>query len=125
MLTLRARGPRDAGQVWERYVRPGLWPTWSPQIRRVECPADRLTSGVTGRVVGPLGLSAEFTVDGVDEGVRRWSWTVRRGPVRLQLTHAVAARDDGSETWLRISGALPVALGYAPAAQVALCRLVH
>lgn len=124
-LTLRASGPLAADEAWERYARPALWPSWSPQIRRVSASAVRMAAGVTGRVYGPLGVSVDFVVETWDEPGRRWSWTARRGPVRLRLGHDVTARDDGCETSLRVSGPLPVVLGYAPIAQIALRRLVR
>ena len=39
---LSAEGAAPAGVAWERYAVIGAWPTWSPQIRRVE--ADHLVS---------------------------------------------------------------------------------
>jgi hypothetical protein len=127
-VTIRTRGPRRAEEVWERYARPQLWPSWSPQIRRVECTAEWLEAGVTGRVFGPLRLSAGFVVDEWDDVSRRWSWTVRAGIVSIGLAHGVDAVELGCRTWLTVRTALPVlpvALGYLPIARVALHRLVH
>jgi hypothetical protein len=33
---LSVEGPRDADDVWDRYLRPDRWPEWSPQIRSVD-----------------------------------------------------------------------------------------
>jgi hypothetical protein len=124
ILTLRASGAADPGEAWDRYVVPARWPEWAPQISRVESSADRLEAGVTGRVFGPLGVYADFAVETVDEDVRRWAWSVRRGPLRLHLEHRVVARARGCMTSLSVDAPLPVALGYAPLAQFALHRLV-
>ena len=51
-LTLRAVGTADLALVWRRYSQPELWPTWAPQIRRVDCSAENLAVGVTGTVFG-------------------------------------------------------------------------
>jgi hypothetical protein len=124
-ITIRARGPRTAEEVWDRYARPDLWPSWSPQLRRVECDVHRLTTGVSGRVFGPFGVSAAFVVDEWDEAARRWSWSVRSGHVRIALDHGVEALDAGARTWLTARAALPIVVGYLPLARLALHRLVH
>lgn len=121
---MRASGPVDPREAWERYMIPARWPGWSPQIRRVECYEERLTSGATGRVFGPLRASVDFAVESVDEVARTWTWTAHRGPLRLRLEHGVEAFGRGTATWLKVSGLLPVILAYAPAAQWALHRLV-
>lgn len=125
-LTLHATGMAPPAEVWERYAVPARWPGWAPQITGVELPADRLTPGVAGRVHGPLGIAVPFTVEGVDEAARRWSWVVAVGPLRLRLLHWVAAGPDGgTTTGLRISGPAPLVLAYAPAARLALAHLVR
>lgn len=138
-MHLRASGPVAPDVAWQRYARFELWPTWSPQIRRVEVAATELAPGVRGVVRGPLGLAVAFTVDAVDAGgvgddggprARTWSWTVQPiGPVRLgvrlHLDHAVLATPDGgSLTTLDVSGPTVVVMAYAPLALVALRRLV-
>ncbi len=51
---------------------------------------------------------------------------VTAGPVRLHLVHWVSdGPDGGSTTGLRIRGPLPVVVGYAPLAQLAIGRLVR
>ncbi|MGY1666862.1 SRPBCC family protein [Geodermatophilus sp. SYSU D00696] len=125
-LTLHATGPEPPAEVWERYAQPARWPAWAPQITGVQVPVPRLAAGVTGRVRGPAGVSLPFAVESVDEAARRWAWTVRAGPVRLHLLHWVSdGPDGGSTTGLRITGPLPVVVGYAPLAQVAISRLVR
>jgi hypothetical protein len=127
-LTLRAHGPAPADEAWERYACPRLWSSWSPQISRVDVDADRLSTGVTGRVHSLAGVYADFTVDSWDETAREWRWTVRPfGSARLALVleHGVTERDDGATSWLRLSGPLPLVLGYAAPARLALHRLVQ
>ena len=124
MVIVRSHGPVDAGEAWDRYARPSRWPMWSPQITRVSCGVDRLFTGVTGRVHGPLGAWVDFVVDEWDDAARRWSWTVRRGPLRVRLDHGVDVRGSGSSTFVRVHAPLPIALGYVPLAKLALHRLV-
>jgi hypothetical protein len=125
-LTVHATGPASPAEVWERYAVPARWPGWSPQITGVEVPVDRLATGVSGRVLGPLGLAVPFTVEDVDEAARQWSWRVAVGPLRVRLLHWVAeGPGGGTTTGLRISGPAPLVLGYAPPALLALARLVR
>ena len=127
-LTLHARGVAPVTLAWERYADPELWTTWAPQIQRVETAMGRLLADGTGTVhAGPLPrptLTVPFRVLAVDEQALEWSWQVRLGPMRLRLEHGVTATPDGSSTWLRLHGPLPVVLGYAPVARLALVRLV-
>jgi hypothetical protein len=90
--------------AWERYAVPWEWPSWSPQIRYVECTQDRLAQGLTGRVHGRLGVTASFEVLSIDELRRSWSWKARSGPVRRTMHHAVLPVAEGSETNLEIEG---------------------
>lgn len=125
-LTLHATGTASPTEVWERYAVPARWPGWSPQITGVEFPADRLTPGVPGRVLGPFGVAVPFVVEDVDEAARRWSWRVAVGPLRVRLLHWVTeAPGGGTMTGLRLSGPAPLVLGYVPAARLALRRLVR
>lgn len=122
---MHASGSADPAVAWERYAETGRWADWAPQIRRVESSADRIAPGVTGRVHGPLpGVYIDFVVDDVDEAARRWSWTVRRGPLTLRLEHGVRGRAGGATTSLRVDGPVPIVLAYAPIAHLALRRLV-
>ena len=128
-VTLSARGTAPVELAWERYARPTLWSTWSPQIWRVEATADRIAAGVTGTVRAVGGLPIRFTVLAVDERARTWSWRVRLGPVTMTLDHAVrpdaSHAPDGSATDLRVDGPALIVLGYAPIARLALGRLVR
>lgn len=136
-LTLRADGTAAPDEVWDRYLHPSRWSEWSPQISRVDTDGDVLTPGLGGTVRGPLGLAVPFRVEDVeaDGAVRSWTWRVSLGPVRLWLAHAVIPLDAAAgstdpdirrtATTLEVRGAAPVVLAYAPAAQVALVRLVR
>ena len=130
-LSLSVSGTAPAALAWERYADPQLWSTWSPQIQRVETRMQRLEAGGTGTVhAGPLPrptIGVPFEVLELDEQAMTWTWRVRLGPaglVRLLLVHGVTAHGSGSSTWLRVHGPLPVVLGYAPVARLALGRLV-
>jgi hypothetical protein len=117
-------------EVWARYTRPALWPTWSPHLREVDYPDAVVRPGTTGRVTGVGGVVAHFRVDAVDHEARTWSWSVRSGPLRLSFDHGVDAVPAGAEpaggstAWLVTRALWPVALGYAPLARLALHRLV-
>lgn len=124
IMTLTATGRADPDTAWERYAVPATWPQWAPQITGVDASTERLQQGTTGRVHGPLGVSADFVVDAVDEPGRTWTWTVRRWPLTLRLTHGVRRRPGGSMTSLTVEGPLPVVVLYAPLARLALGRLV-
>lgn len=125
-LLLRASGPLPADEAWERYAQPACWPTWSPQLVRVETSSARIRAGLTGRVWTFAPVPLPFRVLAVDEAQRRWSWRVRVGPVPVTLVHGVEPRPrGGSRTWLRVSGPLPVVLAYAPLARLALHRLLR
>jgi hypothetical protein len=131
-ITVRARGSAAPDDVWVRYVTPRHWAGWSPQISAVSGPplAERVTAGSTGTVHGPAGVAVSFTVTEVDEAARRWSWR-GVGLLDLLMAHGVdplpssgAPTATGSTAWARITGPLPIVLGYAPLARHALRRLV-
>ncbi|HEX3224060.1 MAG TPA: SRPBCC family protein [Nocardioides sp.] len=130
-------GPRSPAEVWERYARPAVWSSWAPQIRDVEVDVDRLEAGVTGRVLGWGGLSADFVVDTWDEDHLRWGWTVRphvalppgvphsgRLP-EVRLRHGVRSAGSGSRAWLVVHGPALLVAGYFLPARLALHRLTH
>lgn len=127
-VTLRTSGAADPATAWERYVDPGLWSSWAPQIQRVIASTERLVAGTTGTVHAGLiprpTLPVSFEVLAVDESRREWEWRARVGPISLRLEHGVTAEGDGAGTWLRVHGALPLVLTYAPLARIALGRLV-
>lgn len=126
-LTLRADGAADLDLVWQRYSVPDLWTTWAPQIRRVECSAERLAVGVTGMVFGVIpNIGASFEVVEYDEGLRRWSWDVVAGPVRMHLDHRSEARiGGGTSTALVVDGPAAAVMTYAPVARISLESLVR
>lgn len=118
-------GTVAAADAWERYAVVSRWPSWAPPISRVTASADRLQPGMTGVVIGPLGLRVEFVVDTVDESARRWTWRVRSGPLRLALEHEVLASPTGGCTaTLTVDGPAVAVLLYPEVARVALRRLV-
>ncbi len=49
-FTVHQTGRADAATVWQRYLHPQLWPTWSPQIASVDCADASIRSGSTGVV---------------------------------------------------------------------------
>ncbi len=124
--TLRIRGDAEPDEVWHRYTVPARWPEWSPQIRRVETAACRITAGQTGTVVGVGGLRVRFIVLAVDDDARTWDWRAVAGPVTLTFHHAVAAAPGGGTvSTLRVTGPFPIVAGYLPIARFALTRLVR
>lgn len=144
-VTVGASGPAAADEVWLRYATPSRWHEWSPQISRVDCssPDAVVVAGLSGTVSGPLGARVRFAVTGVDESARRWTWRVRVGLLDLVMAHGVdslpgggdavphtepplGVRHDGERVraWVALTGALPVVAAYAPAARLALGRLV-
>ncbi len=123
--TIHAHGPRSADLVWERYARPELWPRWAPYILGVDTSDERIRAGSTGRVRGPLRLSATFVVTALDEAARTWSWHVTAGPLSLSLDHGVAAAGSGSRTWLTVDGPAPLLLAYLPPARISIELLVR
>ncbi len=126
-LTLRADGTADLDLVWERYAVPSLWSTWAPQIRRVDCSAERLGLGVTGTVFGVVpNLGARFEVVDFLEDQHRWAWDVVAGPVRMHLDHRSEARiGGGTSTTLVVDGPVAAVLTYAPVARISLEALVR
>ncbi|MDP9117068.1 MAG: SRPBCC family protein [Actinomycetota bacterium] len=121
-LTVSGRAPADL--VWERYARPALWTSWSPQIRGVGVDAERIAPGVCGLVRGPLGLGVRFEIVAVDEAARTWSWRIALRLATLDLHHSVTKTENGSTTTLTIDGSVPLVLGYLVPARLALGRLV-
>ncbi len=122
--TIEATGPARPEQVWDRYVRPAMWPSWSPQIRTVDYPHPELVAGTAGVVRGPCALAVPFRI--VELGDDHWSWRVHPPVVgELTLRHAVTASGDGTRTTLDVDGPAVLVLGYLPLAGLALRRLVE
>lgn len=128
-LTIGAVGVASLDVAWDRYVHPGMWHTWSPQISSVDATDSTLRAGTTGTVHGPVGVSVPFTVLDVDTERRSWSWRVTVVGIALTLHHSVRMSNEkalgGSATTLVIDGPAPVVLAYAPLARLALGRLVR
>jgi hypothetical protein len=122
--SVQAVGPAAPEVAWRRYAEIALWPTWSPQIVRVETGAERITPGATGVVHAVGGLRLPFTITAVNALTRTWSWVVRLGPVALTLNHEVRPHPRGSRTALSMEGPDALLLGYTPLAWWALRRLV-
>lgn len=123
---LAVAGAADAVVVWDRYFRIVNWPTWAPFISGGAASGTVLAPGLTGTVHGPLGLGADFEVDTVDAEERTWRWTVRSGPIRMELGHEVLPRPGGgSVATLELNGPAPIVLGYLLPATIALQRLVR
>lgn len=121
---LQAIGAARPEVAWGRYLQIAAWPTWSPQILSVETEAARIALGVTGTVHALGGLRLPFTITAVNQQARSWSWLVRWGPVSMTLNHEVHPHARGCRTVLSMEGPGLVLLGYAPAAWLALQRLV-
>jgi hypothetical protein len=123
--SLEVTGSLEPAAVWERYAVPAHWPDWLPQIDRVELSTPRLAAGATGRMHAPMGIAIPFAVDGVDDDARRWSWSIRVGPLRIRLEQWVDAGPGGGTTaGMRVSGPGPLVAAYAGQAKAALERLV-
>lgn len=123
--TITVTGGADAAVAWSRYENLDLWPTWSPQISEVIAATRRITSGLAGLVVGPLGIRVPFEVLAVDAEAMEWSWRVRLGPVAATLDHVVRPAPGGCATELVIDAPAFAVIGYRPVAALALRRLVR
>ncbi|QIK74342.1 SRPBCC family protein [Nocardioides piscis] len=120
-MRISAAGPATTQQVWERFTRTDLWPTWAPQLRRVTCPDSVITAGSRGTAHGPALLRIPFEVLVVDRDELRWVWRVGR-PLGVTMEHGVDKVPEGARAWVD----LPIALApYAPLAHLALRRLVR
>src|SRR6478609_8369018 len=87
--TITASGGADPAVAWARYEHLDLWSTWSPQIQEVIAATQRISPGLNGLVVGPLGVRVPFEVLTVDAEAMEWTWHVRLGPVHATLDHVV------------------------------------
>lgn len=118
-------GHARPGVVWERYADLAAWPTWAPQIRRVEADGPRLAVGRSGTVHVLGGLGVPFVVTAVDHDLRTWSWIARLGPVALTLHHDLRATPAGTVAGLVLEGPALVVATYGPLTRVPLARLVR
>jgi hypothetical protein len=85
----------------------------------------RITPGLRGVVIGPVGVHVPFEVLAVDETAMTWTWRVRAMLAELTLEHSVTPDGRGCRTDLTIIGPPPLVVGYAPVARFALTRLVR
>ena len=46
-------------------------------------------------MLGPRGVSIDFTITDVDHELRAWAWNVGRGPIAVRLEHHVLPTPDG------------------------------
>jgi hypothetical protein len=122
---LDVTGPATLDQVWDRYVRPARWSSWSPQIRAVDYPEPELVAGTAGVVRGPLGLALPFEILAVDVERRCWSWRVKPPVGEMILAHTVTAAAGGTRTGLDVDGPALLVVPYLPIARLALRRLVR
>ena len=112
--------------AWGRYENLDLWATWSPQVQEVIAATRRLAPGLTGLVVGPLGVRLPFEVLTVDTAAMEWSWHVRFGFVHATLDHTVRpAPGGGCTSELVIDAPAYAVLAYRPVATLALRSLVE
>ena len=123
--TITASGGADPAVAWARYENLELWSTWSPQILEVIAATHRLSPGLNGRGVGPLGVRVPFEVLAVDPEAMEWSWHVRLGPVHARLDHVVRHAPGGCTTEVVIDAPAFAVVGYRPLAALALRRLVR
>ena len=123
--TITASGGADPAVAWARYENLELWSTWSPQIQEVIAARPRLSHGLNGLVVGPLGVRVPFEVLAVDPEAMEWSWHVRLGPVHARLDHVVRHAPGGCTTEVVIDAPAFAVVGYRPLAALALRRLVR
>ncbi|MGO4597450.1 SRPBCC family protein [Terrabacter sp. 2RAF25] len=123
--TVTETGTAAPAVAWSRYDNLDLWATWSPQVQEVIAATRRLAPGLTGLVVGPLGVRLPFEVLTVDADAMEWSWHVRFGLVHATLDHAVRpAPDGGCTSELVIDAPAYAVLAYRPVAALALRSLV-
>lgn len=127
---LKISGPAEVDLVWARLTDFDLWPTWSPQILRVESEDDRIRRGAVGTVRSLAAIGIPFVITEHDETARSWSWIVRLGLVTATMHHRVSShqrahsRPHGSKVDFTIESHPVLAAAYLPAAAVALTRLV-
>lgn len=103
--------------VWDVFTAPARWPEWGPSVSAVDCAADRIRTGTTGRV-RVAGLWVPFEVDDCDDESYRWTWRVATVPA---TGHRV---DPISENRCRAVFEIPpLAAGYAVVCDRALGRI--
>ena len=124
-FTVSAKGAASPEEVWARYTQPERWPTWAPHMKRAIYPYPRIVEGTFGRVYAYGGFSLPFSIDALDADGWTWGWSVYVAGQRIELKHGVVAGASHTRAWVSIGLPLPIALGYAPIAKLALRRLVR
>ena len=106
-----------ADVVWELFTDPTRWPEWGPSVGAVDCTADRIRVGTTGRV-RVAGVWIPFEIDRCDDDRYRWTWRVAKVPA---TGHRV---DSLGEHRCRAVFEIPLlASGYAVVCERALRRI--
>lgn len=124
--TITQAGPAVPELVWRRYVDLDAWSQWAPFITGVEATGRELVGGLTGTVLGVGGLRVPFTVLGVDDASRSWTWRVRVARAPVTMRHDVVPESaGGTRAALALDGAAALVLGYLLPARLALRSLVH
>ncbi|WP_436903123.1 SRPBCC family protein [Halovenus halobia] len=108
-------------RAWELLVTPEWWPEWGPSVRAVDCDAERIEAGTTGRVRIPGGLWIPFEITDcrapTDQRAGRWTWRVAKIPA---TGHRVEPEPEGCRVVFEIPLA---AAGYAVVCSRALARI--
>ncbi len=125
-MLVEASGPTHPDDVWARYTTLDTWPSWARHMRDVRTDVAQVRPGAKGKVLGPRGVSLDFTITDVDHGLRAWAWSVGKGPIVVRLEHHVLPTPaGGSRATMRVLGAAAAPLQpYRILASAALRNLV-
>jgi hypothetical protein len=125
-VLVEASGPSHPDDVWARYTTPDTWPSWARHLRDVRTDVTQIQPGARGTVLGPRGMSVDFTITDVDHDLRTWAWSVGRGPIAVRLEHHVLpTAAGGSRATMRALGVAAAPLHpYRLLASAALRNLV-
>lgn len=120
-LEVARRIDAEPAVAWELLVTPERWPDWGPSVRGVDCDAERISEGTTGRVRIPGGLWISFEITNyrelTAEQAGRWGWRVAKIP-------ATGHRVESAGAGCRVVFEIPLAAaGYAPVCSRALDRI--
>ncbi len=119
-LEVDRRIPVAPERTWELLVTPERWPEWGPSVRAVDCDAEQIEAGTTGRARIPGGLWIPFEIDDyseLTETAGRWTWRVAKIPA---TGHRVEPEAEGCRVVFEIPLA---AAGYAVVCSRALTRI--
>jgi hypothetical protein len=110
----------DPASAWALLVTPRRWPEWGPSVRAVDCDAEQIGEGTTGRVRIPGGVWLPFEITsyrGLTDEAGRWTWRVAKIP-------ATGHRVESVGSGCRVVFEIPLAAaGYAPVCSKALDRI--